>query len=227
MARFITINKYVSVRTLACLTAAFAVNILIFFVIQQMVTGEYAQGVSKNIEVLVNYVRRAPDRSPPEARPKPEELEEPPPEQELPEPDLPKPALAPPAPISAVTSAVPAPDIPIAKNGMPLLDKILKVSRGRLKSPVVASNLVPTLKIPPIYPQQALRMGIEGIVTVEFIIAVDGSVKNPKIVKARPEKIFDQAVLQAIKRWKYQPEMVNGKPVERRARQDISFNLEE
>jgi protein TonB len=64
------------------------------------------------------------------------------------------------------------------------------------------------------------------VVTVEFTIGVDGSVKDPKIVKANPPKIFDKAVLKAITRWKFNPDMVNGKPVEKRARQDVKFKLQ-
>ena len=78
----------------------------------------------------------------------------------------------------------------------------------------------------PVYPQRALRSGIEGVVTVEFTIATDGSVKDAEVVKAKPPKIFNKAVLTAIAKWKFNPDMINGVPVEKRARQDIKFTIQ-
>ena len=37
--------------------------------------------------------------------------------------------------------------------------------------------------------------------------------------------IFDKSVLIAIAKWKFNPDMVDGQPVEKRARQDIKFTL--
>ena len=91
--------------------------------------------------------------------------------------------------------------------------------------PNIDSNVVPSLRIPPTYPKRALRSGIEGIVTVEFTITTDGSVKDAEIIEAKPPNIFDKAVLRAIKKWKFNPDMVDGQPIEKRARQDIKFTL--
>ncbi len=61
---------------------------------------------------------------------------------------------------------------------------------------------------------------------VEFTIAFDGSVKDPHIIKSNPPKIFDRSVLKAIKKWKFNPDIVDGKAIEKRARQDIHFKLQ-
>jgi protein TonB len=84
----------------------------------------------------------------------------------------------------------------------------------------------PSLQIPPVYPPRAKRMGIEGEVTVEFTITADGSVEDAKIVEADPSRVFDRAVLRAIRRWKFAPRIVNGRAIERRARKQIVFKLE-
>ena len=97
---------------------------------------------------------------------------------------------------------------------------------GKPAKPKFDANVVPTLRIPPVYPPRALRSGIEGIITVEFIIATDGSVKDAVIVKAKPPKIFDRAVLKAITKWKFNPDIVDGQAVEKRARQDVKFKLQ-
>ncbi len=93
------------------------------------------------------------------------------------------------------------------------------------QEPEIETDVVPTYRSKPRYPPRALRAGIEGVVTVEFTITPKGTVTDPVIIKANPPKIFDKAVLRSIKRWKFKPKIVNGKPVSRRARQDIRFNL--
>ena len=151
--------------------------------------------------------------------------EEPPPLQQLPQPDLLKPAQ--------VSMDLPVPDInlPSSVTGIPYLGDFQKTLTQRPavapELPVIDTNVVPTVRIPPVYPPRALRMGIEGIVTVEFTIATDGSVKDPQIIKADPPDIFDRAVLQAIQKWKFTPDIIDGKPVEKRARQDVRFELQQ
>lgn len=223
----LTLNKYLSFRYLPFLLLAVTINVLVFFFIQLMVTGEYNRVSVSTLSDMNNFIRVRRVEAPPETTEKTEQTVQPEMEEELPTPSLPAPQIAPPAPSSAVSTPVAGLDIKVNTNAVPSLRRILGVSRPKPAAPKFATNLVPTIRIPPIYPAQALNQGIEGIVTVEFTIATDGSVKNPKIVKARPEKVFDDAVLQAIGKWKYPPEIVNGKAVEVRARIDIPFVLQD
>ena len=71
----------------------------------------------------------------------------------------------------------------------------------------------PIVRIPPQYPQNALNNGIEGWVLVEFTISTMGTVEDVKVIDADPPGVFERAVLRAIKRWKYQPKIVNEQPV--------------
>jgi len=75
-------------------------------------------------------------------------------------------------------------------------------------------DAVPMVRVPPQYPERALQRGIEGRVLVEFTISKSGSVKDAKVVAYEPSKIFNKAALKAVKQWKYNPKIVNGKPVE-------------
>lgn len=84
-------------------------------------------------------------------------------------------------------------------------------------------RLIPLQTFPPQYPPRALKQGIQGGVVVEFIVTKTGSVRNPTVVSAEPGGIFEEAALMSIRRWKFKPQMENGKPVERRARQKINF----
>jgi protein TonB len=52
-------------------------------------------------------------------------------------------------------------------------------------------------------------------------------VRNPGVLRAEPRSIFDQAALQAVRGWKYNPKIVDGKPVERpQMKVRIRFELE-
>ena len=85
--------------------------------------------------------------------------------------------------------------------------------------------LSPRVRIPPQYPSRALLKQVEGFVVIEFTIARDGSTKDLQITKASPPRIFNKAVLRAVRRWRYDPQIVDGKPVERRSSITINFEL--
>ena len=223
----LALSKYLSYRYIPFMLLAITINILVFFFIQLMVTGEYSRGSISKLPEIGDFIRVSRVEAPPQTTEETRQIEQPVVEDELPPPSVPMPTIAPPAPSSPVSTPVAGLDVKVGGNAIPSLRHILGVSRVKPAAPRIATNLVPTIRIPPIYPQQALNQGIEGIVTVEFTIGTDGSVKDPKIVKARPEKVFDNAVLTAIMKWKYPPELENGRPVEIRARIDIPFVLEE
>ena len=88
-------------------------------------------------------------------------------------------------------------------------------------------DAVPQVRIQPDYPIQARQKGIEGWVDVKFTVGADGSVRNPVVVNAQPKKIFDRAAIQAVKGWKYNPKIEDGRAVERRGlKVRIRFQLE-
>lgn len=69
-----------------------------------------------------------------------------------------------------------------------------------------ASSEIRAISTPsPAYPQEALRGGQSGEVQVEFTINPDGSVSNPRVVRANPPRVFDRAALSAVRRWRFQP----------------------
>jgi TonB family protein len=82
-------------------------------------------------------------------------------------------------------------------------------------SPAPDSAVRPISTVPPYYPPQALRQRIEGSVTVEFTITTTGSVRDPVVVSSNPPGVFDEAALQSISQWMYNPLLENGVAVER------------
>lgn len=65
----------------------------------------------------------------------------------------------------------------------------------------------------PKYPSIAKKAGIEGYVTVEFTIAKNGSILEPKVIDADPAGYFEEEALAAIIRLRYKPPMINDKAV--------------
>ncbi|MDQ3776589.1 MAG: energy transducer TonB, partial [Pseudomonadota bacterium] len=89
----------------------------------------------------------------------------------------------------------------------------------------IEENVVPLYRTHPLYPPRALRAGLNGVVLVEFVITPQGLVFSATVVRADPPEIFDNAVLAAVKKWKFKPKIVGGRAVPRRARQEVRFSL--
>lgn len=77
------------------------------------------------------------------------------------------------------------------------------------------TDAVPLVRVPPEYPMRAARRGTEGWVEVQFTISKSGAVKDPQILAYQPNSVFNRAALRAIRQWKYNPKMLDGKAVER------------
>jgi protein TonB len=77
----------------------------------------------------------------------------------------------------------------------------------------------------PEYPERALSQRISGSVTVEFIVNTSGETSDVRVVQAEPAGTFDRSAIAAVKRWRYEPLVVDGVPKEVPARTTIRFNL--
>ncbi len=73
------------------------------------------------------------------------------------------------------------------------------------------------------YPQAAKDAKIQGEVVVDIRIARDGTVADTKVIKSIPE--LDKAATDALKKYKFEQTLLNGKPVEVLATMTIRFAL--
>jgi protein TonB len=80
--------------------------------------------------------------------------------------------------------------------------------------------------IEPVYPPEALRERIEGWVEVDFTVTEAGAVREIEIVAAEPRGVFEAAATAAIGQWRFQPRVVNGRPVQQRSSVTLRFNVE-
>lgn len=74
------------------------------------------------------------------------------------------------------------------------------------------------------YPEQAKKMGIEGRVTITFIVDENGNVENPMIVRGIGGGA-DEEALRAVKEVKFSPGLQRGRPVRVKYTLPVIFRL--
>jgi len=89
---------------------------------------------------------------------------------------------------------------------------------GEIKPPTKVFDVKPD------YPVEAKNAGIEGVVILAVVIGEDGSIIDEQVVRSIPE--LDQAAIDAVGQWKYQPTLLNGNPVEVEMNVTINFSLD-
>jgi TonB family protein len=93
--------------------------------------------------------------------------------------------------------------------------------RIRIGGNVQAARRVSTIQ--PVYPAEAKQDHVEGTVVLHVIIGKDGSVQETSALSGPPALV--QAALDAVKQWRYQPTLLNGKPVEVDTQVNVNFQL--
>lgn len=75
----------------------------------------------------------------------------------------------------------------------------------------------------PDYPPLARMARIQGVVRLEAVISIDGTIQNLKLISGHP--LLVPAAIEAVARWRYQPTLLNGEPVEVLTEIDVNFRL--
>ena len=76
---------------------------------------------------------------------------------------------------------------------------------GRLRPPTKIKD------VRPVYPPEAMKKRITGMIVIEATIAPDGTVRDAQVLRSIPE--LDQAALDAVRQWEFTPTSLDGKPV--------------
>jgi TonB family protein len=82
----------------------------------------------------------------------------------------------------------------------------------------------PTKVVKPGYPEAAKRAGIKGPVVVDIIIGKTGEVEWAQAITG-PKELWPSAT-EAVKQWKWEPFLLNEKPVRVRTKAVVNFVLE-
>ena len=91
----------------------------------------------------------------------------------------------------------------------------------RVSSMVVAGLLI--RKTVPPYPPIARAMGIQGAVVLQATISKSGTIENLRVVSG--PAVLQQAALDAVKTWQYQPYLLNNQPVEVETTVSVVFTI--
>lgn len=90
----------------------------------------------------------------------------------------------------------------------------------------VGGNIKPPTKtrhVDPVYPEAARAARAQGVVVLEATIGGDGRVVDARILRSIP--ILDQAAVDAVLQWEFEPTRVNGEPVPVIITLTVNFSL--
>ena len=82
---------------------------------------------------------------------------------------------------------------------------------------------MPLYRVEPRYPARAMKRGAEGYVVISFTIDPQGRPTDLKVQDAQPRRLFEKEAIRALRKWKYQPKIVDGKAI---AQLDQTVRLE-
>ena len=124
-------------------------------------------------------------------------------------PDVPAagPGVESPRPIQApaATIAAPAPEAAVPEQPVPLpVEEPVRVG-GNVAQPRK------TWSVQPEYPRMARLRRIQGIVILEVTVDREGNVSNVAVLRSVDG--LDAAAVEAVRQWRYEPTIINGRPV--------------
>jgi protein TonB len=85
----------------------------------------------------------------------------------------------------------------------------------------------PGRQIKPRYPMSARRMGQSGQVLLRLFVDQEGAVREVNVVRAEPAGVFDEAAVEAARKWHFSPAMSRGVPVGMWMTLPVRFSLED
>ncbi|RMG21077.1 MAG: energy transducer TonB [Deltaproteobacteria bacterium] len=138
--------------------------------------------------------------------------------------------------------SAPAPNLNAALSGLsfgiPALDAaaLLGDAKSLLGETREATELVmtedavdqpprPMHVVQPTYPPRARANGTTGRVDLKLCIGATGEVESVRVLKASPSGVFEDAAVEAVRRWRFEPATYKGQPVRLCTRQPIVFDL--
>jgi TonB family protein len=80
-------------------------------------------------------------------------------------------------------------------------------------------------EVEPVYPAEARKAGVEGVVILEATTDLYGRIAGIKVLRSIPA--LDQAAMDAVKQWVYEPMIIDGKPRPVVFTVTVRFNLDD
>jgi len=105
--------------------------------------------------------------------------------------------------------------------GLPLEAPPPPRKRVRIGGAIVAPKLVH--RVAPEYPPLAALTRVQGTIILEAMVGEDGRVQTVTLLRGQP--ILQEAAIEAVKQWRYQPLLLNGEPTPFVLTVTLLFNL--
>lgn len=159
----------------------------------------------------------------------PIDIPEPPKPEPKPPPERPDPPDPPPPTDRMVVSSIDQSQLPPTIDPVPHNDGVGNdILIGRIRGPgdQTDGDAHPLVTVPPPYPRKAALEGIEGWVRLEVRVGADGLVRNVRVLASSPPRVFDDAAIRAVRRWKWKPQVVAGVPADQTVVQELKFSLD-
>lgn len=138
------------------------------------------------------------------------------PEARAPDPGVPS-AAPMQAPAATTSTPVPEAPVPARPDPPPVVEEPVRVG-GNVAQPRK------TWSVQPEYPRMARLRRIQGIVILEVTVDRQGNVSNVSVL--RSAEGLGEAAVEAVRRWRYEPTVVNGRPVSVVLTETVRFQLE-
>jgi len=186
----------------------------IFAVMNGMVSSDGAQNNNQGEQTVIDFIRLKQDS---ESRVKTRDKKEPP---------KPKKPLMPPqqaaqqnTPMKQMAMRMPniTPDLSLANKSL-LGDAQIGMGFGD-------GDVIPLVRMPANYPPKAKRRNIEGFVKAELKINAQGTVDSVEIIDAKPRGVFERSAIRALYKYKFKPQMIDGKPQAQTVTQVLEYSL--
>jgi len=84
----------------------------------------------------------------------------------------------------------------------------LSVETTRVQVPAEVMQKLLVHRVEPVYPADARKQNLQGIIAVDVIVGRDGSVENMRALNG-PD-VLAHAAMDALRWWKFEPYRVNG-----------------
>lgn len=111
--------------------------------------------------------------------------------------------------------------------GIPTNAPALPFLEQTFSKPIMVGGRVQSARLleqtKPVYPPEALEQQISGVVTLQAIIARDGTIKQLELVSGHP--LLATAAIDAVRQWRYKPTVLNGSAVEVQTHIQVNFSI--
>lgn len=184
--------------------------------------------------IMMNRLAKGPDQQNVETattldfekrnKPKPQRAQKPPPQKPKRAP------RTPPAPLVNLDSSLRGLDLGIPAFSTDELGAMQNALLGDTENVVMTDDSVdapprPTYQAPVAYPVGARAQGQEGYVVLSLLISVTGDIEKIEVLESQPNGVFDQAAIQGVQKWRFEPATYQGRNVRVWAKQRVRFDL--